>query len=121
MRVAIGVIASAQGVLCLFYSDYRTIEVVFTGLVLSLCGACLLIGILTPLVSIFVVLVGLANALSWPPMAARDLFDGKLSTFEMIVMAAAISLLGPGAFSLDARLFGRHRIVIPPVSRRPKS
>jgi len=30
-----------------------------------------------------------------------------------VILAAAIALLGPGAFSLDARLFGRREIVIP--------
>jgi len=34
--------------------------------------------------------------------------------FWMIVTAVAIALLGPGAFSLDGRLFGRREIVIRP-------
>jgi hypothetical protein len=33
-------------------------------------------------------------------------------------MSLALVLLGPGAFSLDARLFGRREIIIP-VGRRP--
>jgi hypothetical protein len=32
----------------------------------------------------------------------------------------AVVFLGPGAFSLDARLFGRREIIIPPVSRSPR-
>jgi hypothetical protein len=38
----------------------------------------------------------------------------------MVVDATAIALLGPGAFSLDARLFGRREILIPPDPRSPK-
>jgi hypothetical protein len=30
------------------------------------------------------------------------------------VIAVALCLLGPGAFSLDARWFGRREVVIPP-------
>jgi hypothetical protein len=36
-------------------------------------------------------------------------------------MAVAVALMGPGAFSLDARLFGRREIVIPPLHRGPES
>lgn len=32
----------------------------------------------------------------------------------MAVLAAAIAMIGPGAWSVDARLFGRKRIQIPP-------
>jgi hypothetical protein len=31
-------------------------------------------------------------------------------------LAIAISLLGPGAFSFDARIFGRREIRIPPLT-----
>jgi hypothetical protein len=36
-------------------------------------------------------------------------------------MAAAIGLLGPGAFSVDARLFGHRRIIIPRAPYPPQS
>jgi hypothetical protein len=36
-----------------------------------------------------------------------------LAAFNLAAMSAALVLLGPGAFSLDARLFGRREIIIP--------
>jgi uncharacterized membrane protein YphA (DoxX/SURF4 family) len=121
MRVVVGAATSAQGILYLSEGGNRTFEVLFTSVTLAGFGACLLIGFLTPVMSISIAIVSLAKALSWLPQPTVNLFDSKLASLEMIVMAAAIALLGPGACSLDARLFGRREIVIPPTSRTPKS
>jgi hypothetical protein len=41
------------------------------------------------------------------------LIDGVLDApILQIAIAAALALLGPGAFSVDGRLFGRHEIII---------
>ena len=40
-----------------------------------------------------------------------------LAAFNLAAMSAALVLLGPGAFSLDARLFGRREIIIPEGGR----
>jgi len=44
------------------------------------------------------------------------LHDTRLAAFSVIVVAAALILIGPGAFSLDGYLFGRREIIIPPSS-----
>src|SRR5579863_9481974 len=115
MRVVAGAIASAQGLLCLSNDGNRTGGLVAC-MALAMCGALLLIGFLTPVASVLITIVTLANAFSWLPMAVEHPFVGKAASFELIVMSIAIALLGPGVFSLDARLFGRHEIVIPPAS-----
>jgi uncharacterized membrane protein YphA (DoxX/SURF4 family) len=119
MRLAVGAIPIIQGASCLARGGGRTNEF-FICLLLAVCGACLLIGFLTPVVSVLAALVTLADVLSLLPAVAWSLLGGKLAPLELVVMAAAIALLGPGAFSLDAYLFGRHEIVIPPGSRPPK-
>jgi uncharacterized membrane protein YphA (DoxX/SURF4 family) len=74
-------------------------------------AACLLAGLLTPVVSSTVAsgasLLAIAGFI-FPP-------------FEVIVPAITIALLGPGAFSLDARMFGRREILVPHTSRSAKS
>jgi len=97
-----------------------TLNALFSCTLLVVSGLCLLIGLLTPLMSVLVGVASAGNAISWLSPPAGNLFEGKLAALEMIVMAAAIGLLGPGAFSLDARLFGRREIVIPHSVPTPK-
>jgi hypothetical protein len=66
-------------------------------------AACLLMGLMTPLFAVVITIGGAALALS-------GLFQ---TSIETIVLAVAVSLLGPGAFSLDARMFGRREILLP--------
>jgi hypothetical protein len=40
------------------------------------------------------------------------LFGSSIARIEFIVMSAALVCLGPGAFSLDARLYGRREIEV---------
>jgi uncharacterized membrane protein YphA (DoxX/SURF4 family) len=83
-------------------------------------GALLLSGFLTPVAGVLVGLGTLGITLGWLPAAAPNLFDALLPAVFAVIMSAAIVFLGPGAFSVDARLFGRREIIIPPVSRSPR-
>ena len=79
---------------------------------ISLAGAaCLLAGFMTPVVATAVALG--AGALAVSGLLA--------SPHEIIIPAITIALLGPGAFSLDARMFGRREILVPNTSRSAKS
>jgi hypothetical protein len=54
------------------------------------------------------------------------LLSQPLSAHVLLVMmtvinAVAISLVGPGAYSIDARLFGPREIVIPRDARAPRT
>ena len=69
--------------------------------VILLSAGLLLVGFITPVVAVVVGLFDLALALS--------IQDGV----ELLVLTAVIALLGPGAFSIDARLFGRREVFIP--------
>jgi uncharacterized membrane protein YphA (DoxX/SURF4 family) len=77
------------------------------------CGAFLLVGLMTPLVAVLVVIGGIGFALSWIPLPIKDLFDSYPAIINLIGLSITIALLGPGAFSLDARMFGRREITIP--------
>lgn len=120
LRVVVGAALVAHGVLCLVSSDRITLVVSVSTALLLLSGGCLLIGFLTPILSLLAGLECLGIVWSWFPFQLLSPFESKLALAPIIAMAAAIALLGPGAFSLDARLFGWKEIVIPPASRPPQ-
>jgi hypothetical protein len=65
----------------------------------------LLIGLWTPLAGALVAVSQLALAVSHP---------AEPWTFaDFAALGAALAMLGPGGFSVDARLFGRKHILIP--------
>jgi uncharacterized membrane protein YphA (DoxX/SURF4 family) len=81
-------------------------------------AAFLLVGLMTPFVAVLVALSGICCALVWMPLPIQHEFDSHLAIINLIVLSIAIAFLGPGAFSLDARMFGRREITIPSHSPR---
>jgi uncharacterized membrane protein YphA (DoxX/SURF4 family) len=82
----------------------------------TIAGLALIIGFLTPIASAFICLIGAVIMVSIPP-AALLLFNSRMAAFEFVVMSAVLVILGPGAISVDARLFGRREVAIRRASR----
>jgi uncharacterized membrane protein YphA (DoxX/SURF4 family) len=119
LRAAIGLVAIIQGVFYLTADTHFTLGM-WLGLLGIAAGASLLAGFLTPVAGVVVALGALGAALSVLPAPAPNLLEAKLSLIFAAIITVAIVFLGPGAFSLDARLFGRREIIIPPSTRRPE-
>ena len=121
LRAAVGLAAAAQGISFLAGPLSPSPGKWSLGLVLIASGAALAAGFFTPFAGVLLGLCFLGIAVSWFPAPSWGLQDARLLALGMIITAAALALLGPGAFSLDGRLFGRREIVIPPSSRPPES
>jgi hypothetical protein len=118
LRMAVGVTALAAGVATLADRAEATGAFVI-GLLAIADGLLLLIGLFTPGAATIAGLGSAGVTLPGCPALAVSVFDARPASGFMIVMAIAILLLGPGAFSFDSYLFGRREIVIPADSRPP--
>ena len=78
--------------------------------VAGLGGIMLMIGLWTPVAGIVVAAAQLWIFLSQPFSQHRYPFAHIL----LVVLGAALAMLGPGAWSIDARLFGRKRVIREP-------
>src|SRR6516162_5297108 len=72
-----------------------------------LMSVSLTIGFLTPLLSLVVCISAVVAFLIGLPL-------NRLILVCLILNSAALALLGPGAYSVDARLFGRRVLVVSP-------
>jgi hypothetical protein len=72
-----------------------------------------LLYILTPLTGFVSALSGVAIRVLHPHWGASMT---SMSGVSPLVIVIAITLLGPGAFSLDAYFFGRRKIIVPRAS-----
>lgn len=121
LRAAVGLTATAEGVLYLSGPSDPSSSKWLLSLVLITSGASLAAGFFTPFAGLLVGLCFLGISLSSFPASSWGMHDARMVAFGMIITAIALALLGPGAYSLDGRLFGRREIVIPPSSRPPES
>ena len=79
--------------------------VVVLQLVAAGAGVLLLIGLWTPIAGVLMAVAELGLAFSRPA-------DPWMHVL-LAALGASLAMLGPGAWSIDARLFGRKRIQIP--------
>lgn len=103
LRLGVGI-----ALVCLGISAFLAVREpvnIATGLVAAIGGAFLITGLWTPVMGALIAMDELWIALS----AYSSQRDGPWIHILLAVMTAGIAMLGPGAWSVDARLFGRKR------------
>jgi hypothetical protein len=104
---AVGVAAYADGWSVLWSSRLG-------GLVLIVDGVLLLLGLLTPVAGLIAPILASAAAFQWLLPPSPLLLAIRTVALPFSVITLSLVALGPGAYSLDARIFGRRELRIPP-------
>ncbi len=117
LRSVVGLTVLAQGGFYLRGPD-PTASIWFAGGAGLAAGGLLLLGLLTPIAGTMAGLEVIGIGFSWLPRCSPTLLDSPLPLVFGATMLVAVIVLGPGAFSVDARLFGRREIIIPPMPQR---
>jgi uncharacterized membrane protein YphA (DoxX/SURF4 family) len=79
------------------------------------------LGFLTPFAGGLAAFANLVAGIWYLLSASPDWHEQAFISLSQLVMSLALVLLGPGAFSLDAYMFGRREIIIPESPRPPDS
>jgi len=116
LRTAIALVAARQGVRLVTLADSAWFES-GVGLTAILVATALILGLLTPCAA---ALVAVGAALSARGAVPIMVTPDRLAQGLVLVDAVSLVLLGPGAFSVDARLFGRREIRIGESYRGPR-
>lgn len=113
LRAGAAAVLIVHGAACLTHRNAATWGTWAVGVMAILTGALLLLGLMTPLAGVVGAIGGAGVALSWFPSPTPATLGAGVAGVLLVVVMVAIALLGPGAISVDAALFGRREITIP--------
>ena len=118
LRSAFGIVVISEAVANLMNQHGSELLSYAAALSVVVAGLLLIIGLVTPLAALIIILESGTILFSMVPIGEPPSYDSKLCCIFRTIASASLVLLGPGAFSLDARLFGWHEVILPP---RPAS
>jgi uncharacterized membrane protein YphA (DoxX/SURF4 family) len=112
LRLVVGGSASSQAWLLITANHGAVNTSVVVALLAFVTSLALVIGFMTPIASALLSAGGLLLTVDSSIPGHVPLFESGLARLEFIAISAALISLGPGALSLDARLYGRREIEV---------
>jgi uncharacterized membrane protein YphA (DoxX/SURF4 family) len=117
LRFVVALNAAAEGTFILSSPDHETASCWCLGGLAVLMGGSILMGFLTPICCALAAVGNMIINLVRVPSSQTPALASSITHLDLAIICVALVLLGPGAFSLDARLFGRREIIIPDSKR----
>jgi uncharacterized membrane protein YphA (DoxX/SURF4 family) len=112
LRLVVGGAASSQAWM-LITANHGAVNIsVVIALLALVIGLALIVGLMTPIASVLLSAGGLLLMADSSITGHLLLFESGMARLEFIAMSAALISLGPGALSVDARLYGRREIEV---------
>jgi uncharacterized membrane protein YphA (DoxX/SURF4 family) len=112
LRLVVGGAASSQAWLHIAANHGAINSSVAVAFLAFVTGLVLIIGFMTPIASVLLSAGGLLLMVDSSVSGYLLLFESGMARLEFIAMSAALISLGPGALSVDARLYGRREIEV---------
>jgi hypothetical protein len=112
LRLVVGGGAGSQAWLFVTANHGALNAGIVVALLAFVTGLALIMGLMTPIAGALLSVGGLFLTVDSSVVGHLLLFESGMARLEFIVMSAALVPLGPGALSLDARLYGRREIKV---------
>ena len=113
LRAVVCGIAAVQGAAYLTFAEEPATGTVVAALLALVSAIAVLVGFVTPLAALTAVICSVFLGTSGFPPAAPAMAVSGITPLFLTADAVSLVMLGPGALSVDARLFGRREVIIP--------
>jgi uncharacterized membrane protein YphA (DoxX/SURF4 family) len=111
-RAVLAIATIMQGGAYLAQPD-GTVTTLVLGAFALITGGLLLIGLFTPFATLLVAVNIIGVPMSVFPPPTSNLFNSPPALVFALAIVVGVLGVGPGRFSVDARVFGRREIIIP--------
>lgn len=118
LRSALGGALALRALACLHNRHDWDPVIVIIIVLMGLSALLIIAGYRTRVAAVAATVAIVAGMMSCTGAPGLEILDTPTTEVFAIMIAVAVACLGPGAFSLDSRLFGRREIVIPKSSPR---
>ena len=113
-RLIIGVVTFAFAVRWIDSAADRSPYVWVIGIISAACGLMLVFGLMTLIAG--VTASASILAITFSPGSLSSVLSSGAAVLNLVtaILAFGLALTGPGAFSIEGRLYGRREILVPP-------